>query len=443
MWWLVSRVQLAREVVVDELAVLATGRRRAYIEALVAFADEPSLVPVAAFGSRRQLFNRIVLLSKEGVMSSHRLVVTCGVMAAVLMVGSWKAVRAFPLSASPDAQVVQHKAPGPVEQRANPITPENPIPRRVMFEPPVFPAEARGAFARGAVTLMITLDELGRVVEARRIQVALTSGVVVDADEQSLSVRVITAALTDAAVRAVGQWRYDPPAAGPISFPVTVSFAENGDAAAVQPATVKEDPGPAWSNGAMRVGGNIRPPLKTRDVRPVYPPLAMQARVSGLVLVEAQIGTNGAVEDARILKSVPLLDQAALDAVRQWRFTPTLLNGRPVPVIVTLTVRFVLDSPDEVSDTVRNTGQGPLVVKEVKPLYPLEALRSGAEGTVEVEITIGTDGKVQDSRILRSVPMLDEAALDAARQWEFVPPPRVTVTTIELTFRTRRNRGVD
>jgi beta-lactamase regulating signal transducer with metallopeptidase domain len=63
-WWLVSRVHLAREVVVDELAVLATGRRRAYVEALMAFADDTSLAPVAAFGSRPHLFNRIVVLSK-------------------------------------------------------------------------------------------------------------------------------------------------------------------------------------------------------------------------------------------------------------------------------------------------------------------------------------------------------------------------------------------
>ena len=83
-WWAVSRVHDARELVVDELAVLATGRRRAYVEALMRFADETSLAPVAAFGGRRQLFHRIVMLSKERVMSSRRIVLTVGVMTLAL-----------------------------------------------------------------------------------------------------------------------------------------------------------------------------------------------------------------------------------------------------------------------------------------------------------------------------------------------------------------------
>jgi beta-lactamase regulating signal transducer with metallopeptidase domain len=68
-WWLIARVQLAREELVDELTVLATNRRRAYMEALLAFADETPLAPAAAFARRRHLFRRMVLLSKEGVMS--------------------------------------------------------------------------------------------------------------------------------------------------------------------------------------------------------------------------------------------------------------------------------------------------------------------------------------------------------------------------------------
>src|ERR687898_774653 len=92
----------------------------------------------------------------------------------------------------------------------------------------------------------------------------------------------------------------------------------------------------------VRVGGNIMPPQKTRDVRPVYPPIAQSARVQGIVIIEATIGPDGSVKDAKVLRSIPLLDQAALDAVRQWVFTPTLLNGVPVPVIMTVTVNFTL-----------------------------------------------------------------------------------------------------
>ena len=79
-----------------------------------------------------------------------------------------------------------------------------------------------------------------------------------------------------------------------------------------------------------------------RDVSPVYPPIAQSARVQGIVIIEATIGPNGKVTDARVLRSIPLLDQAALEAVRQWEFTPTLLNGVPVPVIMTVTVNFTL-----------------------------------------------------------------------------------------------------
>jgi protein TonB len=92
----------------------------------------------------------------------------------------------------------------------------------------------------------------------------------------------------------------------------------------------------------VRVGGQIKQPTKTKHVAPVYPPIAQSARVQGVVIIEAVIGPNGKVQDARVLRSIPLLDQAALDAVKQWEFTPTLLNNVPVPVIMTVTVQFTL-----------------------------------------------------------------------------------------------------
>ena len=92
----------------------------------------------------------------------------------------------------------------------------------------------------------------------------------------------------------------------------------------------------------VRVGGNISPPTKTRDVPPVYPPVAQSARVQGIVILEAVIGPSGRVTDVKVLRSVPLLDEAATTAVKQWEYTPTLLNGVPVPVIMTVTVNFTL-----------------------------------------------------------------------------------------------------
>ena len=91
---------------------------------------------------------------------------------------------------------------------------------------------------------------------------------------------------------------------------------------------------------AVRVGGQIKPPTKTKDVKPVYPAIARSARVAGAVTIEATIGPDGKVMDAKVVRSIPLLDQAALDAVQQWEYTPTLLNGVPVPVLVTVTINF-------------------------------------------------------------------------------------------------------
>ena len=95
-------------------------------------------------------------------------------------------------------------------------------------------------------------------------------------------------------------------------------------------------------SGPVRVGGNIAPPTKVRDARPVYPEDAKAANVQGVVVLETTLGADGRVTDVRVLQSIPLLDQAAIDAVRQWEYTPTLLNGVAVPVIMTVTINFTL-----------------------------------------------------------------------------------------------------
>lgn len=101
----------------------------------------------------------------------------------------------------------------------------------------------------------------------------------------------------------------------------------------------------ATPEAVVRVGGDIREPRKIRDVRPEYPQEAQTARVAGVVILEVTVGQAGDVTQARVLRSVPLLDQAALDAVYQWKYTPTLLNNEPVSVIMTVTVSFTLGEP--------------------------------------------------------------------------------------------------
>ena len=104
-------------------------------------------------------------------------------------------------------------------------------------------------------------------------------------------------------------------------------------------------PAPAAARPApVRVGGSIRPPLKTLDVRPVYPASMRDAGREGVVPVEAIIGVDGTVTSVRVLSAQvhPDFAVAAVDAVRQWRFTPTLLNASPVEVLMTVSVTFTL-----------------------------------------------------------------------------------------------------
>ena len=90
----------------------------------------------------------------------------------------------------------------------------------------------------------------------------------------------------------------------------------------------------------VRVGGNIRTPARIQDAEPVTPETAQQAGIRGVVILEIVIGTDGQVTDARVLRSIPLLDAAAIAAARKWRYEPTQLTGAPVPVIMTATVTF-------------------------------------------------------------------------------------------------------
>jgi protein TonB len=93
----------------------------------------------------------------------------------------------------------------------------------------------------------------------------------------------------------------------------------------------------------LRVGHEVEAPVKIVHVAPTYPAIAQSARVQGTVVLEAIVGIDGRVASARVLRSIPLLDEAALTAVRQWVYVPPRINGRPVPVMMTVTVAFRLN----------------------------------------------------------------------------------------------------
>ena len=111
------------------------------------------------------------------------------------------------------------------------------------------------------------------------------------------------------------------------------------------------DEGPGVSDGPpasapappVRPGiGGVKAPTKVKNVAPEYPLLARHAGVAATVTLECTIDEQGVVRDLRVVHGHPLLDAAAIDAVRQWRYTPTLLSGHPVSVIMTVTVNFTL-----------------------------------------------------------------------------------------------------
>ena len=219
----------------------------------------------------------------------------------------------------------------------------------------------------------------------------------------------------------------------------------------------------------VRVGGNVKAPERVTYVQPEYPAVAQAARVSGIVILEAIVGTDGSVTDAHVIRSIALLDQAAINAVRQWKYTPTTLNGVPVPVIMTVTVNFAIpdgpgippnsfiqSQPLGVQDASREPVflngkealriggdvKAPERIHYVQPAYPPDAQAARVSGIVIIEAVIDETGHVAQAKVLRSVSMLDQAAIDAVMQWEYTPTllngaavPVLMTVTVNFTLR--------
>ena len=191
----------------------------------------------------------------------------------------------------------------------------------------------------------------------------------------------------------------------------------------------------AAAQAPVRVGGDIKEPIKIKHVSPAYPDMALQARVQGSVIIEAVIGKDGRVTDARVLRPVALLDTAAVEAVRQWEYTPTLLNGAPVDVIMTVVVNFKL-SPESrpLAGSERPAPPDAFAEAEQMLLRALDQLRKQSSaasiapkpivvppGYAIVEVTVATDGSVRDAKLIKGDPNLAAGALDAARNMRFTP----------------------
>jgi len=197
--------------------------------------------------------------------------------------------------------------------------------------------------------------------------------------ENVVVARGVDPLLDRAAVDAVRQWVYEPEVVGgkprSAEFTVQVKFAldkekkgkggevtagvtggvEGGVSAGVEggvgkggasgvSGSVRDDKKlEEFAAGAVKVKDGIQPPRLIKKVNPVYSEVARLAEVEGVVILQVRTDVNGQVKDAIILRSVPLLDQAAMDAVRQWVYEPVIVDGQAVGITFTVTVRFKLD----------------------------------------------------------------------------------------------------
>ena len=246
---------------------------------------------------------------------------------------TWQIAGAFPQS-----------GPGPLERQARPITPENPIPRRTRLIRPPYPPEAAVVGARATVTLRVTVDHLGTVGEVRTVGVPILGAMSPPSPAEERAFTAGLLALVRSAKDAVGQWLYEPPADGPIAFDVVIGFSSEGDGEVIaQSAGRTSQTAPSIvPQPTDRGGSNVQNPRKVKHVNPVYPAAAREQKITGVVILEARIETDGRILEARVLRSIPELDDAALEAVKQWEFTPTVINGVPTPVTMTMTIQFSL-----------------------------------------------------------------------------------------------------
>jgi TonB family protein len=330
-----------------------------------------------------------------------------------------------------------------------------PPPKPVKQVNPVYPEAARKARVQGAVILEGTIDTYGRVVEVKVLR----------------SIPL----LDQAATEALRQWVYEPMIVDgkpqPLTFTVTIVFRledkkpeVGGIAGAVAGGVSGGVPGgitggvgggvmaepdlKEFEKDAVRAVGKIEPPKPVKQAQPVYPEVARKARVEGTVILEAKTDEKGNVVGVRVLRSVPLLDQAAIEAVKQWTYEPLVIDGRPSKVIFTVTVRFVLKDGGAAkamekfaAGAVKVEGETapPVLVKLVNPVYPREARDARVQGEVILSVRTDESGRVIDALVLRSIPLLDQSAIDAVKQWTYEPlvidgQPRQAVFTVTFSY---------
>ncbi len=225
----------------------------------------------------------------------------------------------------------------------------------------------------------------------------------------------------------------------------------------------------------VRAGEAIMQARLIRKVDPVYP--ADARRIEGNVVLRANISKAGDVESLKLISGHPILAPAAIDAVKQWKYRPYLLNGFPVAVETTITVKFTHSGKTPAKGVVgsvpggippsehggisnaKNSGAQaghPLIpvpqyvrvsaavaaarlLKKVPPQYPAEAKAKHIEGAVLLRAFIDKQGNVAHLELISGHPVLAPAAIEAVQQWKYEPyllnkEPVEVETQIEVSF---------
>ena len=328
-WWLRSRIHLSREQAVDHEVVQLTGSKQPYLDSLLEFARAHvrlRAVPAPLFLKERHLVQRVALLLKEVSMSRSRLAVSMIGISVLLIwtvriAAGWFPLTGAPIAAQERSDDLQAKAPQKEPLRVGGNIQESKLIHKVN---PVYPEQAKREGIQGTVKLTIIVNEEGLVYEIRT-----------NPENNSI--------LEGAAIAAVKQWQYSPTLLNgepvPVQALVTVIFQMKDT-----PLPVEEQNMPSEISvprgGPIRIGDNVQESKLIRKVEPVYPEEALRARVQGKVVLAIVVNEEGFVTEAKVVKGHPILNDAAIAAVRQWKYSPTLLNGEPVPVMATVTIIF-------------------------------------------------------------------------------------------------------
>jgi len=219
-------------------------------------------------------------------------------------------------------------APSPLEQQAYQVSKDQPPPRKVHDVPMPYPDDVKAVITSAMVMVRLVIDVDGSVAEAR-----ILSRKVGGPQTTPEALADATRKLEAGTLTAVRQWTFEPPAKAPLAMTVAVNYdAEGGRKTAPPPPPPAPKPG----------DGSVTRPVPIDQPAPFYPPDAMRAGVEGVVRLSVTISADGRVKAARVIQSVPALDQAALDAARQWTFRPGTKDGKPVDVVTEITMAFTL-----------------------------------------------------------------------------------------------------